>query len=803
MPATASVPLLWAEPFIPDDPPATAPLWAIEQRPWSAALAQHYIERLSRPGDTILDPFASQPAVIQAGASRRRIVANNAIPASLLAVMSSADPPGAAAVDAAFTRIADAPRRGQTLADHLQGLYSTVCPNCAGMASAESFVWDRAAGEPFLKQVACPHCHEESLASVDLEDISRLGVLEVRGAAYWGLLSRLVAPGDSQTQRARQLIDLYVPRTLLAINELITATEQRISDPLERRAARALVLHVLQASSTLHEADQAGRRTRLAGVLEPPRRFIEHNAWRAFEHAHRILRERPTHSVIWANDLVALRGPSGEGRVAAGSFNVPELAERLAPGSVSLILSEPPPFDPGAYLLGFLWTGWLLGREAASHSKAALGIERWSWDWYARAMATALSGLRPLIKADGHLVLAFSDSSVRRALALMTAAARAGWILAGQATQSPLIAAGTSAWRLVFTAAPPRPTNLSDEARPLHEPFRQAALALATLRGEPTAWPLVVTAGAARWAAEGSLAASGGSPDSQRRPVSTLMGEAQLALSADLPPAELRPSAGGRTETKQWELDEWTEQPPLADRVEQFVVAQLQGGPVAGPALVAAVYRAFPGWETPDAELVDACIASYAEQHDGQLRLRAEDTPDSRRRDEGEILLRLHALGRALGFEVWIAPERQASALGLVPVSRSEPESASQWPPANVVWHERGDPLFAFAVTNGTGLHPWLAQSAGPLEGIPRFVVLPGGRAELLDFKLRRCPAWRQQLAWSGWEFVKFRHIRRLAAMPDPTLANFRARIGMDPVVTLPGQQLALFEGEAGAGEPR
>ncbi|MCB0001780.1 MAG: hypothetical protein KDH86_04455, partial [Anaerolineae bacterium] len=82
----------------------------------------------------------------------------------------------------------------------------------------------------------------------------------------------------------------------------------------------------------------------------------------------------------------------------------------------------------------------------------------------------------------------------------------------------------------------------------------------------------------------------------------------------------------------------------------------------------------------------------------------------------------------------------------------------------------------------------------GPLEFLPRYVVLPGGRAELLDFKLRRCPSWRGQLAWTGWEFIKFRHIRRLAAVPDLTLAGFRARAGMDPVVTLPGQQLALFD---------
>ncbi len=503
MPEAASNPLTWSEPFIPDDLPTPAPLWALEQRSWSAALPRRYIDQLSQAGDTILDPFASQPTLIRyAGVSRRRVVVNNAIPVSLLAVMSSADPPGAQAVDGAFTQIADAPRRGQTLADHLRGLYHTLCPNCAGTATATGFIWDRVTGEPQQKQVECPHCHENGPAPVDMDDLARLATLEVRGAAYWGLLSRLVAPGDALTAKARSLIDLYTPRTLLAVNELITASDQRVRDPAEQQAARAMILHVLQQTSTLHtpgQPDAPDGAARIASVLDPPRRFVEHNAWQAFEQAHRVLRERPTQPIMWASSLVTLRGPSGEGRVAADSLNVPDLADRLMPGSVALILSEPPPFHPGAYLLGFLWTGWLFGREAASHSKAALSIEHWSWDWYARAMTTALSGLRPLVRSDGHMVLAFHDRSPRRVIALMAAAGRAGWRLIAQATQVPTVAPDNTAWRLIFT--PDQPSDeprRADVAALLQAGFQEAAVELLTTRAEPTPWPLIVTAGAAR-----------------------------------------------------------------------------------------------------------------------------------------------------------------------------------------------------------------------------------------------------------------------------------------------------------------
>ncbi|MCB0204001.1 MAG: hypothetical protein KDH89_04180 [Anaerolineae bacterium] len=803
MPAATPNPLMWSEPFLPDDPPVPDPLWALEQRLWTADLPRRYVDQFSQPGDIILDPFASQPAFIRhASPSRRRVVVNNAIPASLLAAMTGADPPPPQAVDGAFTRIADAPRRGQTLADHLRSLYNTMCPNCAGTATATAFIWDRTTGEPQQKRYMCPHCQQSGQAPVDMDDLSRLAGLEIRGAAYWGLLSRLVAPGDALTAKARTLIDLYVPRTLLAVNEMITATDQRIRDAAEQQAARAIILHVLQQTSTLHTLDQPEEpgQARTASVLDPPRRFVEHNAWHAFEHAHRTLRERPSHPVLWANNFVALRGPSGEGRVAAESLNVPDLAEQLMPGSVALILTEPPSFDPGAYLLGFLWTGWLFGREAASHSKAALSIERWSWDWYARAMGTALGGLRPLVRADGRMVLAFQDRSTRRVVALIAAAARAGWRLVAQATQASAVEAGHTTWRLVFA-----PDQSLDEAQApdasvsLQTSFQAAAVELLSLRAEPTPWPLIVTAGVARWAEEGLLSPAGAPPESLRRPVSTLVEQAWLALSPDLPPPGLIPFTPGGRERIQWRLEEMAASAPLADRVEQFIAERLREGDQSAADIHSAVYGAFSGLETPDAELVGACLSSYAVNVEGGWWLRSEDQPHRRSRDLSEMLLRLHNLGHALGFQVWIATALQAAAQGLVPLSHGGPQHPAQWSPASVVWHDEGNPQFAFALTGETALHPWLAGAPGPLEFLPRYVVLPGGRAELLDFKLRRTPFWREQLAWSGWEFIKFRHIRRLAAMPDLTLASFRARVGMDPVVTLPGRQLALFETEDGA----
>ncbi len=210
-------------------------------------MVEHTLNAISQPGDLVIDPFAAQAALARAAfESRRRVVISHSSPAALLGVLTNASPPAAAVLDAAFSRIADAPRRGRTLAHHLQALYETVCPECAQTIPAVYFIWDRAAGEPIAKGIACTHCQANGQVPADMADLTLVSSLEVRGAAYWGLLSRLVAPGDPLTAQARSLLEIYPPRGLLAFSELLTAAEQRLTAGDEQRAAKAMILRCIR-----------------------------------------------------------------------------------------------------------------------------------------------------------------------------------------------------------------------------------------------------------------------------------------------------------------------------------------------------------------------------------------------------------------------------------------------------------------------------------------------------------------------------------------------------------------------------
>ena len=795
--------ITWAAPFFADDPPAAPALWPGEAHAWSRELVEFYLDQLSAPGDLVVDPFAGQamlPLAAQAG--RRRLVLNHASPAALLGVLATAAPPLPAVLDHAFSRIADAPRRGRTLAHHLAALYETICPECAQTIVAEQFTWDRTAGEPVEKRYRCPHCGSEGSAPADMADAAQVANLEVRGAAYWGLLSRLVKPGDPLTADARALQDLYPARALLVISELLTAAEQRLSDSEELRAARAMILHVLSRGVPAPDPARAEppASAHRPAPLQLPRRFVEHNLWLAFEQAHRLLRSRTPRTVAQAGDLRRLRAADGEGRVLALSLTAAGLAEHLGPGSVRLLLTDPPAFDPASYSLNFLWTGWLFGRDAANRQRTTLSIEQWTWDWYARAMAAALQALRPLASADGRLVLAFEDASARRALALLTAASAAGWRLAAQAAETALLPPLTTRWRWEFRlgevpalAAPADESSLASLEERLQRSAQDATEALIVERGEPAPPALVQSACAVRWAELGLLAEVMAQRELSRRPISTLLEQMRVALTPDLPPPGLAYTPATQPEHPSlWSADQPPATEPLADRVEAFVAEQVEAGETSARALRAAVYAHFPGWQTPDAALLDECLASYTEATGDTLRLRDEDQPAARAADVAAMASALHALGVRLGFEVWAAGE-----LGLpAQVDSLHADPLPDWQPANLVWHQAGEAAFAFALHTRASLAPWLLPPPPALAACARYVVLPGSRAGLLDFKLRRCPPWRTQLAWSGWEFVKFRHLRELARGEGLTLPALRARIGLDPVVTLPGQQLALFDME-------
>src|SRR5258708_4154304 len=110
-------------------------------------------------------------------------------------------------------------------------------------------------------------------------------------------------------------------------------------------------------------------------------------------------------------------------------------------------------------------------------------------------------------------------------------------------------------------------------------------------------------------------------------------------------------------------------------------------------------------------------------------------------------------------------------------------------------WRDGDQTVYLFAVLSSAVISGHVLAPRRPARRL--FLVLPGGRAGLVEHKLRRDPRLRQALVDGAWTIVKFRHVRRMMADEGVTQATLEPALAGDPLGSL--QQLVLPErrGEA------
>jgi hypothetical protein len=180
-----------------------------------------------------------------------------------------------------------------------------------------------------------------------------------------------------------------------------------------------------------------------------------------------------------------------------------------------------------------------------------------------------------------------------------------------------------------------------------------------------------------------------------------------------------------------------------------------------------AVCAALPGLLTPGLGLVSLCLESYGEQvpaGSDNWQLRSPDFPAERRADLAAMRSLLVDLGSRLGY-------------------LNQGEKPLLW----IDDHEQV--AYAFYVLASATFSELVFANPYPPEA--SLIVLPGARANLAVFKLRRDPRLRQAID-QGWRFVKFRHLRRVVESPVLTRQNLAEMLTLDPLTDAP-PQMRLF----------
>ncbi len=250
---------------------------------------------------------------------------------------------------------------------------------------------------------------------------------------------------------------------------------------------------------------------------------------------------------------------------------------------------------------------------------------------------------------------------------------------------------------------------------------------------------------------------------------------------------------------------------PLSDRVEWAVYSLLStSGGIAADKFNDRITSMFRGHDTPDDELIRACVESYrVTVPDSDGLLQAQGTIQDRFREHGELVAGLAELGHRLGLRVWISPHEQrrmydgrpagvllsdAERRAYLPLVTPGPVEALEQ--VDAMWYLRGKATFIFEVE-------WTAMLGDPVlkrgtaipsgDTVVRFLVVPAARTELIRLKLARAPVIRERLELDNWHILKAEHLRTLMAAESPTLDDLGPLLGLDPAVESLGGQLPLF----------
>ncbi|MEK7862924.1 MAG: hypothetical protein AAB295_06630 [Chloroflexota bacterium] len=255
---------------------------------------------------------------------------------------------------------------------------------------------------------------------------------------------------------------------------------------------------------------------------------------------------------------------------------------------------------------------------------------------------------------------------------------------------------------------------------------------------------------------------------------------------------------------------------PLDDRVEWAVWGVLSAArEVDTRSLLKRTYALFRGIETPDRELIERVIASYAGQtEEGKWRLGEPDALVARQASQAQVVAELVDAGHRLGFKVHVGRDLQRRAVPashamrgrtlvelmtdaerLAGPARSVRGPAEALEFVDCVWYDRGKMVFLWQVEWTARLHRSvvsLGEAIPDDERVFRFIAVADERVTLLQEKLERSAVLADVVRRRGWRFVKWSPLRRFLADRDAGLDELEPVCGLDPAVEQAGQQMAF-----------
>lgn len=779
-------------PFIPGSYEAQQVPLSRYLPPIPGGIIENWLKERVSQGAWILDPFGASPQLATEAARagyRVLVAAYNPIARFLLEL--AADPPTESELRAALADLAISPKGEERLEPHIRSLYLTECLQCGKSVSAEAFIWKRGDSVPTSRIYNCPNCMESGEFPTSESDAKRAAHFGKSSLHHARALERVAALDDPDRVHVEEALSTYLPRAVYALFTIINKLDNL--PPNRHRALAALLLPVFDKANTLWQYPTERTRPRKLNV---PSQFRENNIWLELENAVSLWSQNTSAKELEFYPIPITSWPelppnSGGICLFDGRLNdlVIQILKDPLPIEIKAVSGALPRPNQAYWSLSALWAGWLWGRDEAAKIKGVLRRRRYDWAWHCTALQKAFSGLIKILGPGIPIMGIIGEAEAGFLSAAIIAAWMAGFKLINVSLREEIGQAQLYWIRSTDQDIIKNKTRQESDTELLNF-FHQAADNYLRFCCEPVSY-LRLDSSVLFSLAESHTTVIPPNIDTPSNTLARINNNFQELLFEKNGYTRYGGSEHSLDTANYWLSHEDSEKlyksgkfVTLSDQVEIKVANYLQEHPGCSSSEIDKfACQAFPGLLTPERDLVLQSMKSYGklEPHKSDCWiLRTQDTTEGRNEDITEMKYHLEQIGIDLKYEVSRFEAEQLK-LGM-------PLSISILP--SLTWQDAGGEIkFEFFVISTAIISNIIFQindfciGGLNIDGLhlQRIIVLPGGRAGLLGYKLQQDAHLRNAVEFR-WQFLKFRNLRRLSENNLLTRDNLQRYLALDPL---------------------
>jgi len=689
----------------------------------------------------LVDPFGAAPQIaVEAAQSGYNILVavNNPITRFILEL--TAQPPQTSDLKGALAILSSARLREERLEPHICALYTTSCQQCHQDVMVEAYLWSKTEDTPYGRIYTCPYCSASGEYATTPKEREQAKKFGSGGFHRMRTLERVAPLHDPDRIFAEEALDVYPGRAIYILSILINKLDGLTISAEQRRNVAALLLFAFDQANALWPHPNKDNRPL---HLSMPRKYRENNIWLALENAITIwpTETSPVPFSYWP-EL-----PKGQGGICIYDGRINDLTVDIGNIAIEAVITALPRPNQAYWTLSSLWGGWLWGAEAIEDFKSVLHRKSYHWRWHTSALHHALENLATMFTSGTSIVSLIGEADPDFLTAAMTAAHMAGFQFDGLAMRA-------EQGQIQLHWRTQKNVQKSQQSSFTQNPIQEGAKTYLRARGEPASYLPLLAAGLEAYV-QSNPATQSLSPDQAFSKVQKNIGNTFSYRGGFL---RLDATAQQHQSGFWWLEDPLETILPLADRIEMLLVQNLIKNPHKTLLDIdKAICAAFPGLLTPSLTLIQACLESYGQQNpdNGQWKIRTQDEPAIRRADLKSMAALVYKIGEHLHYETQQIEERHFQ------------------------WHNSSKQLCYTIYLTASALLGKILKSQHETN-VKLLIILPGGRANLVSYKLDHDPYMRQQVE-TGCQLIKYRHWRHLAENSALTPTSLDALLKLDP----------------------